>query len=237
MLKFGTSLRAKMEDLWYGQAGPGDFPDLLSIHIPKTAGLSFRAILYRQYGQHRVLAKNQGALRRAGHELGRYYRKRHRVVHGHLPYPLLRSLHGPNTRVITWLREPVSRVVSNYYYNITHEFPKRQQEDPNAQMLTLEEFIERPMRQNVMSRFLEGIGLQGLFFFGFQEDFEGGLDQLSEQMGWTLSEEDRSRRVNDNRKIKASYPQPSPALVGRIRQLNQSDIALYEQAKALWERR
>jgi hypothetical protein len=237
MPKHGASLMAKVEDWLSGRPGPNDFPELLSMHIPKTAGLAFREILYRQYGPTRVLAINQGALRRKGQALPPHYRKRHRAIHGHLPYTYLEPLHGPETKVITWLRDPVDRVVSNYYYNITHELPKRQRENPKHEGMSLEEFVERPKRQNVMSRFLKGIALEELDFFGFQEDFAAGLEQLARQMGWVLTDQDRTRRVNDNRKVKAKYPTPSPEVLRRIRQLNQADIELYERAQRLWRER
>lgn len=237
MRKYGASIRLQITDWLGGKPGAQDYPSLLSIHIPKTAGLAFREILYRQYGPNRVLAINQGALRRQNQSLADHYRKRHQVIHGHLPYPYLKGLHGPDTTIITWFREPVSRVISNYYYNITHEFPKRKQEHPDQQMMSLEEFVERPKRQNVMTRFLEGIELETLDFFGFQEDFAGGLEQLATQMGWTLTEEDRARRVNDNRQVKSKYPTPPPSILDRIKQLNQDDIALYEEARQLWQQR
>ena len=234
MRKYGASILLRIEDWLGGKPGAGDYPALLSIHIPKTAGLAFREILYRQYGQDRVLAINQGALRRNEQQLSDHYRKRHQVIHGHLPYTYLEPLHGPETKVITWLRDPVDRVVSNYYYNITHELPKRQRENPKHKGMSLQEFVERPKRQNVMSRFLKGIALEELDFFGFQEDFAAGLEQLARQMGWVLTDQDRTRRVNDNRKVKAKYPTPSPEVLRRIRQLNQADIELYERAQRLW---
>lgn len=237
MPKYGASIIAKLEDWLAGKPGSNDFPALLSMHIPKTAGLAFREILYRQYGPTRVLAINQGALRRQEQTLSHHFRKRHQVIHGHLPYTHLKPLHGPDTKIITWLRDPVQRVVSNYYYNLTHEFPKRQRENPDRQMMSLQEFIERPKRQNVMSRFLEGIELEDLDFFGFQEDFAGGLDRLAEQMGWTLTAQDRTRRVNDNRRVKAKHPTPSPETLRRVRELNQADIELYGRAQQLWRER
>ncbi|NBC07875.1 MAG: sulfotransferase family 2 domain-containing protein [Bacteroidetes bacterium] len=237
MPKYGTSLMSKIEDWLSGRPGPADFPALLSMHIPKTAGLAFREILYQQYGPTRVLAINQYGLLRQGQTLSHHFRKRHRVIHGHLPYTYLKPLHGPDTMIITWLRDPAQRVVSNYYYSITHEFPKRLRENPDRKMMNLEEFIERPKRQNVMSRFLEGIELEDLDFFGFQEDFVDGLDRLAEQVGWTLTAQDRTRRVNDNRQVKAKYPTPSPETLRRIRQLNQADIELYERARQLWRER
>jgi hypothetical protein len=224
---------AKLQDWIQGKPGAEDYPEVISIHIPKTAGLAFRQILYNNYGQSQVLAKNQKALRLEGKTIHDHYRKRHKVIHGHLPYPLVQALHGPQTRVVAWLRSPVSRVVSNYYYNIHHEFPKRQQEDPSRKMPTLQEFIERPMRQNVMARFLEGIELEDLYFLGFQESFTSGLEQLAGKMEWRIDEADRKRRVNDNSKARSRYPQPETAIIERIEELNKQDIDLYNRALEL----
>lgn len=224
---------ARFRDSLQGKPGPEDKPELISIHIPKTAGLSFREVLYANYGHNQVLAKNQMGLEAEGKRITALYRKRHKVIHGHLPYPLVRELHGPETKIVTWLREPVSRVVSNYYYNIHHEYPKRLKEDPDFRKPSLEEFVERPLRRNVMAHYLEGFPLESLYFFGFQESFAKDLSVLAGQLGWQLSGKLSSIRINDNRKAKSKYPALSESLRYRIQALNARDVELYERAREL----
>ena len=199
------------------------------MHIPKTAGLAFRETLYGQYGKRHVLAVNHIDLRNEQQQLRDHYRKRHRVIHGHLFYHQLRPFQGPGTRLVTWLREPVRRVVSNYYYSITQEFPKRQALDPSLRQLSLREFAERPRRRNVMSAYLEGIDLEELFFFGLQEHYAEDLSRLGNRLGWALPPEAGQRRIN----AKTQYTPPDAATLDYIRQLNQEDMALYERAARL----
>jgi len=227
---------ARVKDILQGKPGPDDKPELISIHIPKTAGLSFREVLFANYGHNKVLAKNQMGMEAEGKTITGLYRKRHKVIHGHLPYPLVQQLNGPQTKVVTWLREPVSRVVSNYYYNIHHEYPKRLQEYPNFRKPTLEEFVERPLRRNVMAHYLEGFSLESLYFFGFQESFANDLSVLEAQLGWQLSDRVLNIRINDNRKAKSKYPAIPESLRKRIRSLNSKDVELYERAKELKRR-
>ena len=207
--------------------------DIVSIHIPKTAGLSFREILFKVYGKDGVYAKNRGELQKEGITIEGSIPKSIRVFHGHLHYAELKGIIGPESRIITWFREPVKRVISNYYYNITHEFPKRKLENPDLKKFSLEEFIEKPNRQNVMSQFLEGISLEKIFFLGFQEDFNSDLGILARKLSWEDENWKKNERLNDNSKVRDSAPETSQEIIDRIKEVNQKDIELYHRALAL----
>src|SRR5690606_33266366 len=95
--------------------------ELLSLHIPKTAGTSFRNILKSVYGEDAVvrLDINKNLLTRLNEEL---YESpaipNARVLHGHYFY---KNIHKrveipEEVKIITWLRDPVKRVISNFYY-------------------------------------------------------------------------------------------------------------------------
>ena len=84
-----------------------------------------------------------------------------------------------------------------------------------------------------MTRYLEGIALEDLFFVGFQEQFDKDIDKLGKKLGWRLTPEHLELRINDNTKTKQAAPPPSAELIEKIRQYNSLDIALYEKAKAL----
>lgn len=84
--------------------------ELLSVHIPKTAGTSFRGLLQAHYGE----------------DLVRLYpfdpdSWRHRVpdnaraVHGHFALDVLRDAY-PKARTVVWLRNPIERLRSYHAY-------------------------------------------------------------------------------------------------------------------------
>lgn len=90
---------------------------LLFLHLPKTAGSSFRRIIEKQYGPRAVwtigdrTADDIDAL--VGLPASRL--DRIRAIVGHIPYGLHRLLPWP-VDYVTILREPVDRVVSHFYY-------------------------------------------------------------------------------------------------------------------------
>jgi hypothetical protein len=205
------------------------------MHIPKTAGITFREILFNVYGEEAVCAVNRGELKRGNQTLEECMEENHRVLHGHLHFKELEPVLTRDTKLVTWFREPVARVISNYFYNITYEYPKRVKENPDLPLLTLEEFIEKPNRVNVMSQFMEGLDLEDVFFLGFQEDFLADLSTLSEKLEWPSEAVDESLRLNDNRRVKQDRGPVSESVKHRIRELNKVDIELYEQALAMKE--
>jgi hypothetical protein len=214
---------------------PDNNVEFLSMHIPKTAGITFREILYRVYGNEHVLAINRGELRKMDKSLPNLLQAQHRVIHGHLHYKELIPVRQKAQNLVTWFREPISRVISNYYYNITHEYPKRKQENPNLEMLSLEEFIEKPNRINVMSQFMDGLELEEVFFLGFQEQFVEDLKHLATMLDWPQEAVDETLRLNDNREVKQERGPVPDSVKARIMELNKKDIELYESAKALKE--
>lgn len=88
------------------------------LHVPKTAGESFAALLREVAGRSQVLRLPPdqgffGALVEAD---------RYPVVHGHAAYPVTGALRQP-LALMTLLRSPVERVVSSYEYTRRSDHP------------------------------------------------------------------------------------------------------------------
>ncbi len=205
--------------------------ELISIHIPKTAGTSFYAILQDIYGKsHSIEVKREQARANAG-KFQRFLLPEHRVLHGHFHFEEIRDLVDPErVKLVSWLREPVSRVISNYYF-----FNRKVNEDPNHSEWhrrdePLEVYAHYEENRNRMSKFLAGIELEDLFFFGIQEHFEEDLALLREKMGWPAVQ---NRSENTNRDYRSRFPPVSDELKEQIKVWNQADVQLYERALAL----
>ena len=94
--------------------------ELISMHIPKTAGTSFRNILESVYGKSQVVRfdmRDSHAYMNERRYPGRRLPNK-RVLHGHFKlYKLADRFELPSgVKTITWVRDPVDRVISNYNY-------------------------------------------------------------------------------------------------------------------------
>ena len=205
--------------------------ELLSLHIPKTAGMTFLDILQQQYGSDACLHVRHRTFKRwksMGIDLLDKVEPETRVVHGHVRFRQCRKLYRRDRPpVIAWLRNPIDRVVSRFYFakwqmgrNPNHPQIHRKDED----LLT---FARTKPQINLMYRYLDGIDLDDLFFFGFQETFEEDLAILARKLNWkpyTLP------RINDNRPYRSEQVQPDPKVLEEINHLNDLDMAIYERA-------
>lgn len=216
--------------------------ELISIHIPKTAGTSFRNSLAGVYGDEAVVRLDIGLVRQEVRIREKIYLEKTlprgtRVIHGHFSYPLL-TRHfevDPSLPIITWLRDPVSRVVSNYYYLAKRLAEELNEEQRGLNILrkmqrSLLQYAQDEANQNRMSRFLEGLSLEKMHFVGLVEQYDEDLKTLAVRMGWenypvfyhNQTGKDTSSITDAERDI--------------IRSLNQEDVALYEHALLLREK-
>src|SRR5437762_9155277 len=96
-------------------------PELISLHIPKTGGTSFRNILKSVYGDDQVVnfeIETNGVIRLNEIPFHKKYLPDVKVIHGHFVYEtFFNSFKLPEGyKIITWVRDPVKRVISNFYY-------------------------------------------------------------------------------------------------------------------------
>jgi hypothetical protein len=230
--------------------------ELISVHIPKTGGVSFRQLLQRVYGAAGVVFDyadrilDPGALYQTDRAQWERTERRPfiarveadpdvRVIHGHFAARKYGGVFPEAARVV-WLREPVARLVSHYHYwrglpHGGHGLHRRLLEEN----LSLEEFASLPLMQDSMSRqFLEGVGLEGFDFVGRQEFFDEDLAALARLLGWVSSElvgpSAVENRSEDSAASLASLDGPTRQ---RLQELNPADIALYRQASELAARR
>src|ERR1700730_11295873 len=93
---------------------PNRNESLIFPHIPKTGGSTLYKILKGQYSRAQTLRLEDSQIA-AFKTLPAAQRGRYRLIEGHLHFGLHRFIPGPST-YITFLRRPVERVRSFYYY-------------------------------------------------------------------------------------------------------------------------
>jgi len=162
-----------------------------------------------------------------------------RAFHAHLSIkqvmPLIRE-HNP--KIITWVRDPVERIISNYYF-----FMQRIREGgANEKQMkkrdrTLLEYAAEGRKSNRMSAFLEGIELKDFFFIGVLEQFQDDMEELISRMGWNVS--GPFAHVNDNAGFKhnndcaTQYKDIDDNMRQALAAMSDKDMQLYEEIKAM----
>jgi hypothetical protein len=236
-------------------------PLLAFVHIPKTAGGTVTNMLASAY--------SKAAVHKAGNymkgpdkttrKVENWYRKGGRVSVGHVPYRVFRDHLPANTQYMTFLREPVDRVLSHYWRHIRRG-PDRvpleagepwNPEHGKAKADSIEQALEElqlPMLRNLATRFLCGdpdpwgelpdiaiygakANLRRFAFIGIQEEFEESVERLQTMLGVAVPREDYvNRHVSNDRPSVADISNEERAL---ILEHNQLDAELYDFAREL----
>lgn len=133
--------------------GPRNGPVVL-VHVPKTAGGTATTMLAAAYSQEAV--RGAGNLLRYP-DATRAYLRRARwtgtwagadAIHGHIPYGLFRQMLPAGSRYVTFLRDPLERVLSHYHRHI----------EPKSAVESLDEALDLrlPEVTNLATRLLCG---------------------------------------------------------------------------------
>ena len=220
---------------------------LIFLHVPKTAGTTFNRILEAEYNPLRIHTLSP---QRIIADIERFKRlpdsrkRRLEVLKGHMHFGLHEYLPNPAT-YITFLREPVDRAVSAFFFIREHrQHPLHRQ----VEGMSIEDFIRAtPSQQNVQTKLVGGLtpdeectseilqramhNLRTSFsVVGLTERFDESLATMSQRFCWKLKSY-RRYRVTSARPGTRELPGP---VVESIRRSNAFDMELYELALRLF---
>lgn len=125
---------------------------IIFTHIPKTSGVS----LLRELIEPNFVPEQMYGYRRLQQFISDI-RQDYRFVRGHVPYGLHRFTTRP-VRYITFLRDPIDRAISFYYF-VQQDGDNPATRHPlcdYAESVTLKEFYENKAFQNYQTRFISG---------------------------------------------------------------------------------
>lgn len=215
---------------------------ILSVHVPKAGGLTFQDHLKRLWGKRVFWDYN-----RCEHpdydgtepikpyilkELRK--RKKSTIIHGH--FFLAKYNHIPAVHRIIWLRNPVNRLLSHYYYwlrgpDMDHPLCKALHEDG----LSVIEFARLPQVQNYFSRFLGGVAIDDLAFIGLVEKYDDSLNLFYNMFAVGINPKALESHKNRNFAKGDGDYQISDKVRQEIEKINSIDMELYEAGCARYE--
>jgi hypothetical protein len=229
---------------------------LIFLHIPKTGGTTFRRILKQNYSRRKTLtftgSDYSAAIDRFAQASERT-RARYRLVQGHLYFGLHRFIPGECTYV-TWLRDPIARVLSFYSHARTRSdhYLHRQLMEERLDLKDLIQQRATPELFDLQTRMIAGVpndpdqpvDLRALetakenlsadtMLFGLTEEFDASLVMLGQTLGWVVP---RYVRTNVGRE-RVDPASVDPETLGLIRESNSLDFELYKFARTIFEAR
>ncbi|MBI5189987.1 MAG: hypothetical protein HZA22_04885 [Nitrospirae bacterium] len=214
---------------------------IISVHLPKTAGTSLMVSLEEHFGPSLLKdfadypINNPAHLRnRHAHEqsvlnAGKDYAGIN-CIHGHfLPAKYLLLGEKRKTVFITWLRNPVERVLSHYYFwknTYSPLNPPPLHRRVVEEDWSLERFCLGPEVRNLYAQFMWGFPLAYFDFVGITEFFAEDLAYFSHEfLGSTLA----AKKTNVGQNKGGSYD-IDIALRKKIEEHHSVDMLIYNRS-------
>lgn len=199
--------------------------DLISVHVPRTAGSSFNWILQQIYADtlYREYGENSTPQYYEPHLIPDNFT----AIHGHFPVAKYQGAY-PKAKRITWLRHPVDRLISLFYFLKNSGQMDQFTSDSN---IGFHGFIEIEDFHNQIAKHVGVNALKNFHFIGMQEFFNDDLAILSKLLNWPPIEIPHTNITFSN-----DYPRTINAiandkvLIKTIERYNADDFNIYHSA-------
>lgn len=214
---------------------------LISVHLPKTAGTSFRASLKARFGDRYQDDYGDGGIsvpvkerNRSAVSASAFIAERGLAdidcVHGHfLPVKYLPLGKRSDLTFVTWMRDPVARLFSHYHYwQETYDelSAKPHHRQVIEEQWTLEQFCLSEQFRNIYAQYLWGFPLENFGFIGISEHY---LEDMLEFSRRFLSAPYAPQYLNPT-KYTVSRPGLGKSFIQKVRDYHAADVQLYQRA-------
>lgn len=230
--------------------------NIIFLHLPKAGGTTLRSIFYDQYA---YLKKGElHTINRTKEtpdflKLPQEKRDQIKILLGHFPFGLHNNLNG-EFDYVTFMRDPIDRAISAYYYNKGNE-NSDVYDLINKNNLSLDQYLDKniePWSNNAMTKHLAGCNLEefqtectSAFFetakanlkdkfiaVGLTERFDESLLIFKKKLGWR-NVKYKNQNVTPKRKAVSEIQEET---LRKIKNLNAFDLQLYEIGKSMFEK-
>ncbi len=225
---------------------------LYFIHVPKCAGTSFISLVDERYIIDEIIPTHYD-IKKLKNEITDEQLAGYRFIRGHLPYDLVVPRLPKEPRIITFLREPITRLISNFQM-------RQRVSDPlvglqsTLNRLSLEEFLDRQdlvrVFANRATRLIGGTDrsrtgevvpnlelakerISNFDFVGIVEHFNDSLELFCHVFGFPPIRTERNLNISPNREARSEI---SAKTIERIAEVEWADIELYKLGAQLFEK-
>jgi hypothetical protein len=194
--------------------------EIISVHIPKTAGSTFRRVIGQIYKPEEIFDCSMSKHHDESKRQASASDPKIKAIHGHFHGDLF-DTQFPNAKKVAWVRHPIVRIISHYYY--LKSLPEATELD--IEVMSLLDFAEHS--KNLISKYINN--LDSYLFVGIQEFFQEDLDELKLILGWG-----KTHINNENQNKFTGYHEychnilSDDQIVNQIASYNQEDLDLYE---------
>lgn len=204
------------------------------LHIPKTGGTSFRKAAetefgiektFRDYGKDNEVTSSEIIDSIYKNDQNRFIKTINqrpiRFLSGHFPAKKYNKILKSNFKWCVFLRDPVQRVVSEYYHR-----KKRQ-----GYSLDLTTFCQEKKFFNMQNHAISEIPLEDFYFMGLTEEYQQSIELFNMKSGcnFKLFEENLGR---DNLRLNHEVDDEIKNLILKN---NKEDLALYQHALHIFQ--
>lgn len=221
---------------------------IISVHLPKTAGSSFGSALRFHFGSTLLLDYGDTPLNtpvEIRNQMAAAAAKKHRgwdfgnvaCIHGHFLPAKYQPLQDSGAVFVTWMREPLERMISHYnFWQRTYNSAR----SPELHRRIVEEkwslarFAFSGQLRNVYAQFLWSFPHRSFDFIGITEHFDADLEYFSlTYLGHSLR-----LPVSLNAAPRGSAPQDAgPDFQRRFAEFHAEDYEIYRAAVDLRQAR
>ena len=227
---------------------------IIFVHIPKTAGTSLRVIIERNFDRQVIFTidgRNPQKSIKQFNQLSQEEKSSFSLVQGHGEFGALRNLPHRQIKYITFVRDPVERVLSYYSYILSDAFRRPQAEI--AEGMSLKDYmLSRSDWQvnNHQTRMIAGnVGpeygacneevleraknniINYFHFVGLAEQFDRSILAMSKSLGWRTPFYKSLNRTNK----RINQETIDEDVKDLIRNENRFDLQLYDFVQSRFE--
>jgi hypothetical protein len=219
---------------------------ILSLHVPKAAGNSFRELLQPKFGERLMLDYGDWAgfnvpeaIERCNIRMLKMRCRRvellekYDAIHGHFVADKYAGLF-PCEKFVAFFRDPYQQALSHYYFLLRN--PQRDHLEEkifHEAKMTLHDYLRWDAFHNHQLQYLGSISIDDFAMVGLSEEFYRSVDLFNSLFGCELRG-DSFLNVNPDHQG-AAYP-IDPEVRKAVEKYRAADVDLYRRAKEIFAR-